>query len=377
MFDAIVIGGGIVGAALAYHLVRGGAKTLLFDREDEGRATTAGAGILAPELSGNRSEAWFALAVAANAYYPPLIEQLQAEGGGETGYARCGSLMVAVAAEELADFNRTAQLIFERQKQRGRPAPEALHSISAAEAGERFPPLAPIQRALYYHDAARVDGQLLAGALRRAAEKQYGLVVKKAGVARLLLDGYLVDGVLAESEAYKAGAVVIAGGAWSNAFAAQLLLHIPVEPQRGQIAHLHLPGVETEAWPIIDSRDGYYLVCWPGGRVVVGATRETGSGFEPRQTVAGVRRLLNEVMWVAPGLALAEIKEFRVGLRPLTPDRLPVLGHVPGVDNLYLATGHGATGLQLGPYSGKLIADLMLGRPVETDLSAFDVRRFG
>jgi D-amino-acid dehydrogenase len=376
MVDVIIIGGGVVGAALAYHLVKQGAKTLMFDREDAGRATSAGAGILAPELTGNRSEEWFEFAVKAVETYPALIEQLQADGGGETGYARCGSLMVAVADEELTDFSRTEQLIFERQQRRGAPAPENLGLISAAEAQHRFPPLAPVQRAIYYHQAARVDGLLLAQALRLAAE-QHGLVVKKANVERLLLDGYLVDGVVAAGEAFKAGAVAIAGGAWSNAFAAQLLLRIPVEPQRGQIIHLHLPNLETGDWPIINSRDGYYLVCWPGGRVVVGATRETGSGFEPRQTAAGVRRVLDEALWVAPGLAQAEVKEIRVGLRPLTSDRLPVLGHVPGVDNLYLATGHGATGLQLGPYSGKLVADLMLGRPVETDISAFDVRRFG
>ena len=235
--------------------------------------------------------------------------------------------------------------------------------------------MAPIKRATYHRQAARVDGRLLAQALRQAAAHR-GLTIRQANVERLLLEGYLVDGVIADGETFRARTVAIAGGAWSNQFAEQLMIHIPVEPQRGQIIHLHLPGVETATWPIISSRQGYYLVCWPGGRIVVGATRETGSGFKPYTTVAGIHEVLGEALWVAPGLAEAEIKEIRIGLRPLTQDRLPVLGPTPGVDNLFLATGHGATGLQLGPYSGKLIADLMLGQPLESDISAFDVRRF-
>jgi D-amino-acid dehydrogenase len=375
MYEAIVIGGGVVGASLGYHLVRQGVKTLLLDHHHRGRATDAGAGILAPEVSGNRSPAWFNFAVEAVAYYPGLIEHLRADQGGETSYAQCGKLTVAVAAEELEDFSRTEHLIFDRQQQRGIPAPTDLGLITADEARRLFPPLATVQRAIYYRSAARVDGRLLTAALLQAAQNR-GLIVKQAEVERLALDGYLAEGVIVAGELLKAGQVVIAGGAWSSRFAEQLLIHLPVEPQRGQIVHLHLPGVETGDWPMISSRRGYYLVCWPGGHIVVGATRETGSGFKPQPTVAGIHEVLSEALWVAPGLAGAEIKEIRVGLRPLTPDWLPVLDRAPGVNNVYLATGHGATGLQLGPYSGKDIADLMVGNGVETDISAFEIQRF-
>ena len=121
---------------------------------------------------------------------------------------------------------------------------------------------------------------------------------------------------------------------------------------------------------------GHYMVAWPDSRVAVGATRETGSGFHPHTTVAGVQEVLSEALRVAPGLAQAEIREMRVGLRPLTIDTLPVLGPVPGVENVLLVTGHGPTGLTLGPYSGKVIAALALDQPSATDLSAFHVTRF-
>jgi D-amino-acid dehydrogenase len=185
-----------------------------------------------------------------------------------------------------------------------------------------------------------------------------------------------VSGVVVAGAALTAGAVAIAGGAWSQHFGDQLGVHIPVEPQRGQIIHLGLPGVDTGAWPIVSAFRGHYMVVWPDSRVVVGATRETGSGFDPHPTAAGVHEVLGEALRVAPGLGAAEIRDIRVGLRPRTADGLPVLGAVPRVRNVYLATGHGATGLQLGPYSGKIVADLMLGKGSNDDIAAFDVMRF-
>jgi D-amino-acid dehydrogenase len=170
--------------------------------------------------------------------------------------------------------------------------------------------------------------------------------------------------------------VVIAGGAWSSAFAAQLGVRLPIVPQRGQIIHLHLPDEETAAWPIITAFHGHYLVPWPDRRVVVGATRESGSGFSARTTAVGIHEVLGEALRVAPGLAGATIGEIRVGLRPATPDHLPLLGPVPTVRNTYIAAGHGATGLQLGPYSGKLLADLIGGRPADAEMAALAVSRF-
>jgi D-amino-acid dehydrogenase len=150
-----------------------------------------------------------------------------------------------------------------------------------------------------------------------------------------------------------------------------------VTPQRGQIIHLGLRGVDTSRWPMISAFRHHVLVAWPDSRVVAGATRETGSGFAPHTTTTGVRAVLDEALRVAPGLAAAEVREIRVGLRPLTPDTLPVLGAVPGIRGAFLVTGHGPTGLTLGAYSGKVVAALMLGGEAATDLAPFSVARFG
>jgi D-amino-acid dehydrogenase len=374
-YDAIVIGGGVVGMSIAYHLAGARARTLLIDREDPGRATDAGAGILAPETNSRDPDAWFTFAEAAVGYYPSLIAALAEQQAGDTGYAVCGQLILAASDDEVGAFAAARRHVFERQRRRGQPTPEDLREISSDAARELFPPLAPLQGVLYYRNAARVDGRLLTQALRRAALAR-GLTIERAGVDRLLIEGGAAVGVVASGMVYPAGVVAIAGGAWSPHFAEQLGVRIPVTPQRGQIIHLALAGADTGAWPIITAFHGHYIVAWPGGRLAVGATRETGPGFQPHTSAAGVHEVLGEALRVAPGLGQAELREIRVGLRPASADGLPVLGAVPAIRGAFLATGHGPTGLQLGPYSGKLVADLMLGQAIETDIAAFDVTRF-
>lgn len=375
-FDAIVIGGGIVGMSTAWHLVHAGAKTLLVDRRDKGRATDAGAGILSPATNTRDPDPWQRLAAFAVDYYPGLIENLEGEQAGETGFAVCGMMIVAVSDDELEPFDVARRRIFGRRNRRGKPSTEALCEITSEEARSRFPALTEVQGAIYYRDAARVDGRMLTGALRRAAEAR-GLAIRETGVEGLRMDNDAVTGVITDAGAIFADDVVIAGGAWSHAFGLQLGVQIPVEPQRGQIIHLGLPpGADTASWTIVSAVRGHYMVPWPDNRVVVGATRETGSGFDARTTVAGVREVLGEALRVAPGLAAAEIREIRVGLRPYTQDLLPVLGPVPDRKNVWLATGHGPTGLQLGPYSGKLIADLIMGSDLPIKLDAYRITRF-
>ena len=375
-YDAIVVGGGIVGASAAYHLMREGAKTLLIDRHDNGRATDAGAGILAPEMSQEESDTWFNLAVAAVDYYPTLVATLQEENAGNTSYARCGMLLVAATEDEVPQFERGQRVILERQKLRGKQAQDELYPVTPAEARELFPALGNVLGAIYSRVAARVDGRQMGRALRKAAE-QRGLRIQDGNVTGFVLQGSRVVGVQCDGQSIEAATTIIAGGAWSAALGDQLGVRIAVEPQRGQIAHLELTGAQTADWPVVNAFHGHYLVAWPDGRVAAGATRETGSGFNVTTTAIGIREVLDEAMRVAPGLAKAKLLEVRVGMRPYTTDRIPVLGEVPGIDGVLIATGHGPTGLQLGPLSGKLMAEMAVGKQPEIDLSPFSVTRFG
>lgn len=375
MVDAIVIGGGIVGMSVAYHLVSSGAKTILIDRSDAGRATDAGAGILSPETNTRDPDSWFNLAIDAVGYYPALTDRLQAEQDDDTGYARCGQLLVAVSEDERDLFEAAQRRIFARQEQRGLPSAEDLHAVSNSESQALFPALAPVSGAIHNRNASRVDGRLLNRALRTAAERR-GLTVMHASIDELIIENRNVTGVRLAGDTLSADVTAIAGGAWSRAFGDQLGIEIPLAPQRGQIIHLSLPGTDTSTWPIISAFHGHYMVPWPDQRIAVGATRETGSGFQPQATASGVHEVLGEALRVAPGLAAGEIQDIRIGLRPLTADTMPVLGSVPNMSDIFLATGHGPTGLTLGPYSGKMVAEMMLGQQPASDISAFHVSRF-
>ena len=369
MYDVIVIGGGVLGAATAWHLALARARVLLLDRGDEGRATAAGAGIVSPATYRGDSDVWYRFSRAAYRHLSTLVPRLETEGIG-TGFARCGLLLVAVSDDEFGPFEAASRRILSRP---GEGSP--VRPVDIAEAREMFPPLAESARALHNPDAARIDGRLLAQALLEAGERR-GLERRTASADSLILEGSRATGVLTGGDRMSAGSVVIAGGAWSRRFSDQLGLDIPVAPQRGQIIHLDLGGADTSSWPIVSAFRDHYMVPWPDSRVAAGATRETGSGFEPKATAAGIVEVLSEALRVAPGLAGASIRETRVGLRPLSADGLPVMGAVPGWEGLYLNTGHGASGLQLGPFSGRLVADAALGCEPGFDLSSFAVERF-
>lgn len=375
-YDAVVVGGGIVGASSAYHLARNGLETLLLDRGDEGRATDAGAGILSPATSSRAGSAdWFEFATDAVAYYETLVERLEREGVDRTGYDRTDLLTVAVTEDEVDEYEAALGRIENRQERLGEPAPGSIEELPATAARERFPPLSAVERAFHYTDAARVDGRTFADALLEAGRER-GLAVETGDVTGIEFEDGRIAGVrTASGRVVAADRAIVAGGAWSGPFADDLGVEIPVEPQRGQIAHLELSDAETDEWPLVTGFRGHYVVPWPDGRIAVGATRENDAGFDVRKTAGGVREVLAEALRTAPGLGEATLLEVRVGVRPTTPDGLPILGAVPDVDGAYLATGHGPTGLQLGPYSGKVIADLAAGESVR-GLRPFSVGRF-
>jgi D-amino-acid dehydrogenase len=369
-YDAIVIGGGIVGISTAYHLVRSGIKTLVVDRRDKGRATDAGAGIISPGGNPGHHDPYYRFVGLAEVHYSDLIRDLADDGVTETGYAVCGSLLVAVDDRESAEFERSTT---------GFPAGDGRDPVkpvvvSPDRARELFPPLGEVTGALFSPTAARVDGRQLAAALESAAVGR-GLTVETRSVTDIRSSNDGVQ-VTVEGEVVSSGNLVIAGGAWSQSFSDQLEVSIPVGPQRGQILHLDLGETDTSSWPIISGMGEHYMVPWPDHRVVVGATREANAGFNPVTTVEGLMEVMYEAIRVAPGLRTASIREIRVGLRPLSQDGMPVIGPLPRHPRIHLVTGHGPMGLHLGPFSGKVVADAIYSGSWPSEWAAFGVERF-
>ncbi len=372
--DVAVVGGGLVGAALAYELVTQGVDVLLVDGHHPGRATDAGAGILSPETTWNPDEGWFSFGCAAAIHYRTLMRRLADDGADETGFDECGLLLVAVDPGEDDWFATRADLALRR-------SPDTLVEVTPAEAQALFPPLGNVRRALHNPAAGRVDGRLMTAAVLHGAE-QHGLRRLQATATGLRVEGGGAVAIDTAAGVVSCGSVALAGGAWSQTFGQQLGVPIPVVPVKGQIVHMQLPetapggAVDSGHWPIVSPVLNHYLVAWPGGRVVCGGTYEPDASFDTRSTVAGLEELLRSCLAIAPGLAGATVVDLRVGLRPVSGDDLPVLGPVPGWDNVHLATGHGTEGLLLGPYSAALVARCLLGAPVPDELVPFSVARF-
>lgn len=369
-----IIGGGIIGAGAAYRLVQRGAEVLWIDRTDPGQATAAGAGILPPSAHFSGNAELETLTALARQHYTELIAALGRDGRDDTGYDVVGALHVATSPDELARL-QAVRADAERRRDAGQPHVGDVRELDGAAARRLFPALGDgVLGAVHMAGAARVDGRRLLGALRAAALARG--VESVAGSARLWLDQGVLRGVEVEQRRFESDAVIVAAGAWSRVLGEQVGVELAVTPQRGQIAHLSLPRVHTGSWPIVLGFGTDYLLTFPEDRVVVGATRESDAGYDHRVTALGVQRILGDALRVAPGLANASLLEVRVGFRPLSRDGKPVLGASARVPNLFFATGHGGFGLELGPYSGALVAELSLGHEPPLDLTPFSADRF-
>jgi D-amino-acid dehydrogenase len=346
-----VVGAGIAGASVAFGLALRGLAVTVVDDAADGRATAAGAGIVQP-WSSAATGTYYELYARGAAHYPQLLSRLAELGVDDVAYGRIGSLVVA---EDPAAIDA----VEERLARRRADAPEMgeIERFDGAALRAAFPPLRGDLHGLAVPGGARVDGRRLVAGVLTAAERLGATVMR--GTVTITSHGRRVR-VHVDGSPLDADAVVVTGGAWTRPLVAPLGIAVDVEPQRGQIAHLHLADAPTGSWPTVVAVGDHYLVAFEGGRIVAGATRETGSGFDPRPTAAGVRQVLDDALALAPGLADATLVEVRVGLRPLAAGGCPTVGAVPDHDGLYVATGYGAAGLTMAPVLGDALAELVV-----------------
>ncbi|HET7882668.1 MAG TPA: FAD-dependent oxidoreductase, partial [Acetobacteraceae bacterium] len=276
----VVVGAGILGGSAAFHLARAGAQVTIVDAAHEGRATAAGAGIVCPWVSGTQDQAFYRLYVEGARYYTRLVPALGELGETDLGYRRVGAMVASADADELAALDT---LLGRRRAE----APEmgATTLLAPREARALFPPLRDDLAALHVANGARVDGRRMAAALLRGAQSLGARMIE--GHAELLADGDRVTGVRLRGTDVVADCVVVTAGAWAPALLSPVGVALLIEPQRGQIVHLRLPGQDTHAWPVVLPPGSHYLLAFDDARVVVGATRESGVGFDYRVTAAG------------------------------------------------------------------------------------------
>lgn len=362
----IVIGSGILGASTAYHLAKEGKNVTIIDRGEPGQATDAAAGIICPWLTQRRNKAWYFLAKNGAAFYPSLIEQLEKDGEKETGYQRVGAVSLHYDQEKLAKMEERAIL-------RREDAPEIgeIRQLDQQETNALFPPLSEEYASVHVTGGARVNGRLLRDALLNAAQKHGASMIN--GDAELECSHGKVTGVKVEDIKYEADSIIMAAGAWAPELLEPLGKKLRISPQKAQIIHLMLEDKETGSWPVVMPPNNQYILAFDGGRVVVGATHEDEQGFDRRPTLGGMHEIIDKGLTVAPGLADATYLETKVGFRPVAPNFLPIIGAVPGYENLFLANGLGASGLTVGPYLGAQLAKLAAGENLELVLEQYDV----
>ena len=364
--DVIVIGAGAIGTSIAYQLAKAGVRVMVFDGGHVGRgATAASAGMILARHGRNTPEAFANLSQESARLFPALSAELLDRTGIDIGYRRSGVLQVAFDELDERDLRAEREWAIDH----GATIPW----LDARGALDLEPAINPAIRAATYHaDDHHLLPLRLAQALAQAAADLGATIREGAAIDRLHIDGDRVVGVGLGDEVVLTGEVVIANGPWAGAWSRSLGIDIPVRPIRGQIVALRTPS--TALRQVISHAEGY-AVTRADGMTLAGTTVED-VGFDARPTAAVVARLLEDAARLAPRLADATVVEAWAGLRPGTPDGLPMIGRLGDWRGVSIAAGHFRNGILLAPITGELIADLLLHRQPRLAIDAFAPMRF-
>jgi glycine oxidase len=317
--------------------------------------------MLAPQIEAGPEDPLLELGLAAREHYRSLADELLETTGVDIGLWQEG--IAAVALEEAEAAELRSRVAWQRQ--------QGFLSdwLDAEEVASRWPWLGRTQGALWApHEGAVEPDKLVRALLADAAAAGATLVADR--VTAVESRGDRVTGVVGEGTRYTAPEVVVAAGAWSS-LVEGLPRPISVAPVRGQMAALPWPDGARRA--IVYSRDCYIL--GRGGEAILGSTMEY-AGFRPEVTSAGLGRIFAAATALCPSLNRAAVRRTWSGLRPATPDGLPILGGEPRMQGLWYATGHGRNGILLAGLTGLLIKQLVAGEPTAEDLAAFSPARF-
>jgi glycine oxidase len=362
----LVVGAGVIGAAVAWELLQRGAEVVLLDGAAEGGHTSAAsAGMVNPfSLTPDNTPAlplyWQSLQM-----YPDWTRALHERAGIDPEWRDGGCLRVALTPTD-AEHLETSLAWIRRYDAHA----ELLDGYTARQLEPALNP--EIACALHIPSEGWVHTERLMRALHRAVQLSgVNLYTGSPALSLAVRDG-AVRGVQTAHGTLEGDAVVIAAGAWAGALLQPLGIHTPITPVRGVI--LSLGDLPVPVRRILSSPVGY-LVPRADGTALLGATREQ-AGYDARATVEGYAVLTHNLARLAPHLMHATALGHTVGLRPDTPDHNPYLGAVAGYDGLYLAAGHAYHGILLAPATARAIADVILNGATELPIAPFDPNRF-
>ena len=361
----IVIGGGVIGCSIAYHLAGAGVEVTLVERgKVGGGASGVAAGMIAALSEAIPVGHTLDLALMSRSMLLDMLPQLQQESGIDVEYLSSGILHVAFTEEEEDDLK--ARLVWQAGLDMG------VCWLSAEEARSMEPGLGEgIRGALYSPQEGHLNSRRLVRAFAQGAARRGATFLQDTEVAGLLSSGDRITGVKLPAGELEGDWVVLASGAWAGQYGGWLGVDLPVRPVRGQIlAARILPApISTGVW-----RGLTYLVPKADGSIVLGTTQEE-AGFRDKATLQGIAGILAGAIELVPAVAGAELHKIWAGLRPASPDGAPILGVVPGREGALVAGGHFRNGILLSAVTGKLITDYII-RGEEGPLLPFSLSRF-
>jgi glycine oxidase len=368
--DVVIVGGGVIGCAIAYFASCAGASVVLVERSQlAAGASGVAAGMLAPQVEAPFADPFFELALQGRGEHAALAQALMEEVGLDVEYRQTGILRVARTEAERADLERQ----YRWQSARGLTA----EWVESADLGRREPLLGGVAGrllagGLWLADEAQVRSPRLVQALAKSAQRRGARLIEGTWATGLEVVGGRATGVVTPSGMVRGDTVVLAAGVWSADVARSVGLELPVVPVKGQV--LSLRGLDRTPRQVIWSGE-CYLVPRPDGEIVLGATEEEGN-YDARPTLAGVNRLTEAALEVVPGAGGFVVDGVWAGLRPAAPDRHPIVGWAPGVERLMVATAHYRNGVLLGPLTGKRVAERILSGRSSDEFSPFGPERF-
>ena len=364
--DVAIVGGGIMGCAVALRLAQRGLRVTVVERGIPGaEASSAAAGILGPQMEAEGPGPLLELGLRSRALYPALAAELHDATGIDVGYSKSGVLAVALTEHE------EEELAARRTWQTARGL--RVEAFSGVALREIEPAISPeVRAAIRFVDDAQVSARDLTRAFSQAAAAAGARFLQGRYVRRVVVAGGAATGVELDGEILPAAVVVVAAGSWSALVEGGGVPAQVVRPARGQM-------VSIETRPplfrhVVSVHGRGYLVPRRDGTILAGSTLEM-AGFRKEVTVGGLAQILGLACALVPALADAPVTASWSNFRPYTEDHLPVLGHT-SIPGLVLATGHYRNGILLAPITAWAIAELIASGQSSIDLTPFSVSRF-
>ena len=366
--DVLIIGGGVIGLAIARELHKKGIKRItLLEKGRAGQESSwAAAGMLGPQAEANEDGAFFDMTVESRASYLDFAAELFDETGVDIELDRAGTLYLAFTDEDVS-------VVHKRLKWQ-RKAGLAVEHLSAEEARKAESFISPsVREALFFPNDWQVENRKLLAALRRYAELNGIEIRENSKAERLIVEGGAIIGAETDAGIFLADKTMLATGAWTSLIKLGLAESpLKIDPVRGQIVAFQTARRLFQR--VIYSRRGY-IVPRMDGRILAGSTSEN-VGFDKSVTACAAARLREIAVEIAPDISSLPVADQWAGLRPFAADGLPILGEIAGLDGLFIATAHYRNGILLAPLTAKIAADRLTDGTDSKYLNAFGPGRF-